>query len=135
MTKRWAVACVAALCTLFAAASASAVFDLDNFKCYKAKDLKMPKFAKTTVQLEDQFAVNDGTFEAKKPFLFCNPVDTNNGGINNLEDHLTCYKVKGPKLDSAQRPNVQVDNDLGTLKLQAKKPFLLCVPTTKTVIP
>jgi hypothetical protein len=135
MKTALAAACVAVLCTLLGAGSASAAFDLDNFKCYKAKDLKMPKFAKTTVQLEDQFAVNDGAFEAKKPFLFCNPVSTNSQPINNLEDHLTCYKVKGPKLDSTQRPNVQVDNQLGSIKLQAKKPFLLCVPTTKTVIP
>jgi hypothetical protein len=48
---------------------------------------------------------------------------------------LTCYKIKGPKLVKSQRPNVQVANQLGTTKLQAKKPFLLCVPSSKTVIP
>jgi hypothetical protein len=133
----WTLAAVsaAAMYVVLVAAPASAAYDLDHFKCYKAKDLKMPKFAKTTIQLEDQFVVNDGTFEAKKPFLYCNPVDKNDEGINNSTDNLTCYKVKGPKLDKTQRPNVQVDNQFGTIKLQAKKPYLLCVPTTSTLIP
>jgi hypothetical protein len=135
MTRILAAISAVALCSLLATAPASAAFNLDHFKCYKAKDLKMPKFAKTTVQLEDQFTVNDGAFEAKKPFLFCTPVDKNDEGINNPEDNLTCYKVKGPKLDKAQRPNVEVDNQFGTLQLQAKKAFLLCVPTTATDIP
>jgi hypothetical protein len=135
MMRTFAKVLGAGLVALLVAGPASAAFNLDHFKCYKAKDLKMPKFAKTSVLLEDQFTVNDGTFEAKKPFLFCNPVDKNSEGITNLIDHLTCYKVKGPKLDKTQRPNVQIDNQFGTQKLQAKKPFLLCLPTTKTIIP
>lgn len=120
----------------FAAVVASpASAQLDNFKCYKAKDLKNPKFVATNVDLEDQFAVNDGNFEAKKPFLFCNPVDVNGAGINNAIDHLTCYKIKGPKLLPNDRPDVEVVNQLGTTQLEAKKPFLLCVPSTKTVLP
>lgn len=126
------VGALAAVLLTLVSASAQ---NLDNFKCYKAKDLKMPKFTSQTVALEDQFGVNDGTFEAKKPFLFCNPVSVNNASIGNSVDHLTCYKVKGPKLDKTQRPNVQVANQLGTIKLQAKKPFLLCVPSSKTIIP
>ena len=109
---------------------------LENFKCYKAKDLKAPKFAAQTVTLEDQFgAINDGQFEAKKPFLFCTPVSVNSVAIVNMVDHLTCYKVKGPKLDKLDRPSVEVANQLGTTKLEAKKPFLLCVPSSKTLIP
>jgi hypothetical protein len=108
---------------------------LDHFKCYKAKDLKNPKFDATTVALSDQFGVNDGMFEVKKPFLFCNPADKNGEGIANPVDHLACYKVKGPKLDKADRPKVEVVNQLGTLQLEVQKPFLLCVPSTKTVIP
>lgn len=108
---------------------------LDHFKCYKAKDLKNPKFEATTVSLSDQFGVNDGMFEVKKPFLFCAPADKNGEGIANPVDHLACYKVKGPKLDKADRPSVEVENQLGTLQLEVKKPFLLCVPSTKTVIP
>ena len=125
---------VVALAAL-ASAPAFAQFNLDHYKCYKAKDLKNPKFVKTTVSLTDQFTVNDGNFEAKKPFLFCTPVDKNNEGIINAVDHLTCYKVKGPKLNKNDRPNVEVVNQLGTVQLNAKKAFLLCVPSEKTVLP
>jgi hypothetical protein len=127
-----------------ASAPAFAQFNLDNYKCYKAKDLKNPKFEKTTVDLEDQFgAINDGEFQAKKPFLFCTPVDRDGEGIINAVDHLTCYKVKGPKLNKSDRPTVEVFNDvnetvlnpLGTLRLSVIKPFLLCVPSEKTVLP
>jgi hypothetical protein len=108
---------------------------LDHFKCYKAKDLKNPKFVSSTVSLTDQFGVNDGAFEVKKPFLFCNPADKNGEGIANPVDHLACYKVKGPKLSKTDRPKVAVDNQLGDLQLEVTKPFLLCVPSTKTVLP
>jgi len=116
-------------------APAQAMFNLDHYKCYKVKDLKNPKFVKTTATLTDQFGINDGLFEAKKPFVFCNPVDKNGEGILNTDDHLTCYKVKGPKLNPLDRPNVQVVNQLGTLQLQAKKAQLVCLPSSKTVLP
>ncbi len=126
--------CAAAVLIVSNANPANAQFNLDHYKCYKVKDLKNPKFAKTSVSLTDQFGINDGIFEAKKPYLFCNPVDKNGEGILNTDDHLTCYKAKGPKLNPGQRPNVEVVNQLGALQLQAKKAFLLCVPSTKTVI-
>jgi polyhydroxybutyrate depolymerase len=108
---------------------------VDHFKCYKAKDLKNPKFAGTTVALSDQFGVNDGAFDLKKPSLFCNPANKNDEGISNLADHLTCYTVKGPKLLKEDRPKVAVANQFGNLELEVQKPFLLCVPSAKTVIP
>ncbi|MGH7788207.1 MAG: alpha/beta hydrolase family esterase, partial [Candidatus Binatia bacterium] len=40
---------------------------LDSYKCYKATDLKAPKFLGTTRTLSDEFGVNDGSFEATKP--------------------------------------------------------------------
>jgi hypothetical protein len=108
---------------------------IDDFKCYKAKDLKDPKFASTTVALSDQFGVNDGAFDVKKPFLLCNPSDVNGEGIANPADHLTCYKVKGPKLLKPDRPAVDVQNRFGSVQLAVKKPFLLCVPSAKTLLP
>ncbi len=126
---------LAAVLTLAMAAPAAAQFNLDHYKCYKVKDLKNPKFLNTPVTLTDQFGINDGTFEAKRPFVFCNPVDKNGEGILNTDDHLTCYKVKGPKLVPSARPSVEVVNQLGTLQLQAKKAFLLCLPSTKTILP
>ena len=121
--------------TLCGANPVAAQFNLDHYKCYKVKDLKNPKFEKTSVSLTDQFGINDGTFEAKKPFVFCNPAEKTSEGILNTDDHLSCYKVKGPRLAPADRPNSQSFNQLGTLQLQAKKAFLLCVPASKTVLP
>ncbi len=127
-------------------AQAQPEFNLDHFKCYKAKDLKNPKFEMTTVDLSDQFGINDGKFDLKKPFLFCTPVEKTIGSevtpITNPDDHLTCYKAKeskevggATKLSKETRPNVEIVNQLGTLQLQALKTFLLCVPSTKTLLP
>lgn len=135
--KVFAAVClgVALLAAGFAPPPAAALYNLDHYKCYKVKDLKMPKFEKTTVSLTDQFGINDGVFEAKKPFMFCNPADKNGLGILNEDDHLTCYKVKGPKLYPADRPRVEIGNQLGTLQLQPLKALLLCLPSTKTILP
>lgn len=113
----------------------AAMFNLDHYKCYKVKDLKNPKFASATVSLSDQFGINDGSFDVKKPFMFCNPADKNSQGILNDDDHLTCYKVKGPNLLPGDRPKVEIANDLGMLQLEAKKAALLCLPSTKTLLP
>lgn len=107
----------------------------ESFKCYKAKDLKDPKFTPTTVGLDDQFGVNDGVFEVKKPFLVCNPASIGGSGIANAADHLTCYRIHGPKLAKLDRPRVEVRNQLGTVQLTTTKPFVLCVPSSKTVLP
>jgi hypothetical protein len=113
---------------------------IDHFKCYKAKDLKNPKFVITTVALVDQFGGtlhDDTNFELKKPFLICNPTDKNGEGLENPNDHLTCYKVKGKdgKIDKSKRPKIEARDQLGTIQLELKKAFVVCVPSAKTVIP
>ena len=108
---------------------------LDNFKCYKARDLKQPKFASTTVQLADQFGLNDGAFTVGKPAMFCTPTSLAGGPINDAIDHLTCYKVKGPTLAKEDRPHVDVQNELGALRLEVQKATMLCVPSSKTILP
>jgi endonuclease/exonuclease/phosphatase family metal-dependent hydrolase len=114
-------------------AGAAHAGQLDNFKCYKIKDLKEPKFAKTTLaSLEDQFASETGA-EVKKPFLLCNPVSKDGAAIGNAADHLVCYKVKPQKLDP--RPELQAVNQLGTTRLEAKKSFVVCLPSSKTILP
>ncbi len=107
--------------------------NLDAFKCYKARDLKNPKFVKTTiVSLDDQFQ-NETNAQVKRPFLHCNPTDVNGGGIFNAADHLVCYKAKPEKF--AVRPRVEVSNIFGTIQLEAKKSFLMCFPSSKTILP
>jgi hypothetical protein len=83
---------------------------------------------------DDQFSVSDGKL-VTKPFALCNPADVDGAPAVSLADPLTCYKIKGPKLDPADRPTLQAANQLGTVKLQAVKPYLLCVPSSKTILP
>jgi hypothetical protein len=108
---------------------------VESFKCYKAKDQKQPKFVATTVDLADQFGVDDGAFAVTKPYLICNPTGVDGHGIADTADHLTCYKMRGPKLDRSDRPQFDAGNQLGTIRLTATKPFLLCLPSSKTVVP
>jgi len=102
---------------------------LDHYQCYKIKKdtITFP----TTASAVDQFGAS--TVEIKKGFLWCNPVDKNGGGIYNELDHLLCYKIKGPNLGVP--PHIQSVNQFGTQTLFAKKPFVLCVPGDKTIIP
>lgn len=102
---------------------------LDHFKCWQVKDLKDPKFAKTTVELNDQFAVEN--VEVKKPFLICAPADKDGSGISDPETHLCCYKIKG----SGVLQNVRIVDQFGPLLLEVKKGKFLCQPCTKTVVP
>jgi hypothetical protein len=113
--------------------SPAAAQPLDSFKCYKAKDLKAPKFVATTLaSLDDQFETETGVL-VKKPFLLCNPTSLDGGGIHNPADHLLCYKVKPSKLEP--RPHVEVVDQFGTLQLEVNKSSVVCVPSTKTVLP
>jgi hypothetical protein len=119
-------------CTAGGCAGTSLAGNLDAFKCYTARDLKNPKFAKTLVAtLDDQFQNEIGA-EFRKPYLHCNPADVQ-GGIFNPDDHLVCYKVKPAKL--APRPRMEVSNIFGTVQLEANKSTLVCVPSAKTVLP
>jgi hypothetical protein len=113
---------------------------LNHFKCYKVRDLKQPKFQPLNVTLSDQF---EGTTTlVKKPAFLCNPVQYGNF-FRDPRNHLTCYKIKD--VASFAGTNVQVvgSADGGPLfgpdplQLKVKKGTsgLLCVPSTKTVLP
>ncbi len=102
---------------------------LDHYKCYKIK--KDNVVFPPTANLADQFGVE--TVTIKKPFLWCNPVSKNGGGINNPTDHLLCFKIKGNKPTSF--PHLSTTNQFGVSTLFAKKPFLLCVPGSKALLP
>ncbi len=108
---------------------------LDPFKCYKVRDLGNPSFDRVDVSLADQFGINDGTFSLLKPAHLCNPSTVDGSAIGNPAEHLVCYKMKGPALATQQRPDIAVDNLFGPLHLQITKPAMLCVPSTKTVLP
>lgn len=104
----------------------------EHLKCYGVKDLGNPAFVSTSIDLADEFAVNDGVFEAKKPFLFCTPVSVDGSPIVTSGAYLTCYKTKGPRLRSSVRPRIEIGDALGTLQLELKKPRFVCLRSTKT---
>jgi hypothetical protein len=72
------------------------------------------------------------TCEAKKPFLLCDPVDENGGGIPNPALHYCCYKLK-----CGLRPavNYEVTDQFWNGTISTKKPKFLCNPCAKTPAP
>lgn len=126
--KRTVALLIAGMGLALIAGSAAA---LDNFQCYKEKDLKNPKFIATTRDINDQFLM--GTFDVKKPRYVCAPASVNGSGIVDTSTHLNCYKVKGPKGLGA---NAELTDQFGVLQVKVKgKASLLCVPATKVIIP
>lgn len=126
--KTRAALLIAGLGLAFAAGSASA---LDNYQCYKSKDLKNPKFAATTRTVSDQFL--SGPVDVKKPGLVCAPASIDGSGIADAATHLNCYKVKGPKGTGFQ---ASMTDQFGTVQVAIKKKAaFLCVPATKTLLP
>jgi hypothetical protein len=108
---------------------------LENYTCWKVKDLKDPKFTGAVASLVDQFASQSA--QIKKPFALCAPTSVNGGSVNNDNDHLCCYKSKGAKFGKQTRPQVRV---LGTtlglqIDLEVSKTVSFCEPCLKTVLP
>jgi endonuclease/exonuclease/phosphatase family metal-dependent hydrolase len=121
---------VATLALLLAAAPAGAV---GNFVCYKAKDLKQPKFASTTLPLvSDQFGTRSDV-AVKKPALLCSPASIDGQAAVDPGAHLVCYKTTPHKL--AAPAHVEMDDTLGSVQLAVAKTNLLCVPASATVEP
>jgi hypothetical protein len=101
----------------------------ENFQCWKAKDLKTPQFAKTTVNVTDGFGSANTPTDLKKPFLLCDPASINGSAISDATARLSCYKVKGAKVASNHAVN---DPQFFTGNVAIKKAFLMCVPATST---
>ncbi len=107
---------------------------LDDFECYKAKDLKDPQFVSQTVALADQF---ESKFTVvKKPFLACNPASVQSAAVGDPAGHLTCYKIADVQ-PQTPFPGAQVEatDQFGTVRLAIGKPFLFCAPSAKSVLP
>lgn len=93
-----------------------------SFNCYKAKDLKSPQFAGSTLVVTDEFGTQNGEV-VKKPFLYCTKIGSSPNQV------LSCYKVKGPGFSAgANRP---VMDSFGSINVSVKKKsFVFCVPGT-----
>ena len=104
---------------------------LDHYKCYQGKDLKSPKFVKTTVTTSDQ--LTSETVEVQKVKFVCTPVSKDGSVINDPNAHLICYQIKGATF--ASEPKVQVSTQFQISQFEIKKPKVLCMPGTKEIIP
>lgn len=114
------------------AVASTASAQLDNYQCYKAKDLKNPKFVATTHTVSDQFL--NGSVEFKKPGMVCAPASINGSALVDPAAHLNCYKVKGPK--GTASPQATMTDQFGSIDVALKtKAAFACVPATKVLIP
>jgi hypothetical protein len=126
MTKRvLLLACAVVLLGAWTG-SASAQPNANHYVCHKVKDLKDPaKFVSNTTSAIDQ--VGNHNLSVTKPFLLCNPAIKNGNPIVDPGLHYVCYKAKGAKVAVAY----SITDQFGALRLQTKKPFLLCNPALK----
>lgn len=106
---------------------------LDDYKCYKSKDLRNPRFS----QLPDQSVVDefsDGTADVKKPALVCVPAEVPMGsGLIDPGAYQCCYKVSASKLDPAVE--LSTTDGFGSLEIEIKKPALVCRPCAVSELP
>lgn len=98
---------------------------LGDFKCWKVKDLRQPRFAKLDgFQLDDEFGAD--MVRVRKPALVCNAAAAGGSGVANPGAHLCCYQVRAA---NPQPPaSAGISDSFGTLELGIKKPQMLCQP-------
>lgn len=118
---------------------------LDHFKCWTVNGGPVDRVA----YLHDQFDFErnaagqlEPTFETVRvldPTVFCNATQKihgdNSAGINDVNDHLTCYDMEELEDPDGFDPRpVEVINQFGTATLQVEFPIGLCVPTQKLTV-
>lgn len=104
---------------------------VDHYKCYEGSDLQNPELTKRIVQTSDP--LREEPLAVQKLSLICSPVDKNGEGIQNRDQHLACYQVKSENMEPA--PRVLVSTQFQQTNFALRKPSLLCVPATKTLLP
>lgn len=120
--------CAVTFAVALAGAASAQVPIANHYLCHKAGDQKVPaKFVQQIgVSVVDQTIATTG--DAKKPFLLCNPVSKNGGPIVDAALHYCCYKFKSA---SKVKASYDITDQFGPLRLETKKPFLLCNPCSK----
>jgi hypothetical protein len=121
----------------------------NRYKCYSVTGAKVNE----TVALLDQFDAHFGRAAREtavvKPAFVCNPVEVTRPAMATEPAttipafapsvHLACYTVLETKPKNEPKPplpRVQVDNELGDDQLlRVAQPKMLCVPSTKTIVP
>lgn len=105
---------------------AHGVLSDDNFQCWKAKDLKTPQFTKQSHTVSDAFSGGPVVTDLKKPFLLCAAANIDGVGPVDAAERLSCYKIKGAKVESSHA----VTDQFFTGNVAIKKAFVLCVTAT-----
>ncbi len=89
------------------------------------------------VTLDDQFGTS--VLTVKKANLLLVPVGKNGEGIDDEATHLVCYELKNPAGGRGTQVDVAVVNQfndlVGDQVLEVNKLKMLCVPSTKDVLP
>ena len=101
---------------------------LDHYLCYGASGPGLDMGVTIVDQFQQQTAL------LLDPFLFCNPADKNGSGIQNLDDHLACYRYTPPGLGANE---VSIFNQFfpnGDV-LTVAESFALCLPSKKSIPP
>lgn len=103
---------------------AAACLVRNSRRCWKAKDLKNPAFAKQEgVAVVDELA--SGTVDLLKPGYFCSPAGIGGQPVADADPRQCCYKAKGDKLAAAQA--VQIEGATGgVLQLAVSKAAYVC---------
>ena len=106
-------------------------------RCYEARRTRnTPKLVPVSVTLQDQF--NSANSTAKVQRQLCNPSSVDGVVVSGSDPtaHLTCYRTKDQSVTPTFRHvNVEVTNAFGTQQLTLTKPFRLCVPSEKGIVP
>jgi hypothetical protein len=112
---------------------------VNNFKCYKIKDLKDPAFTPLSqVEITDQFGT--AKYDLAKITKICAPVNKASEGFANANGandfHLVCYQAKPSKLTPPQpkflaHKVVMKTANFGNVAFDVKGASEVCVPATK----
>jgi hypothetical protein len=106
-------------------------------RCYEARRTKdTPKLVPVSVSLQDQF--NSASSTVKVQRQLCNPSSVDGAFAPGIDQtaHLTCYGTKDQSVTPKfKHVDVQVTNVFGTQQLTLSKPFRLCVPSEKGIVP
>jgi hypothetical protein len=106
-------------------------------RCYEARRTKdTPKLVPVSVSLQDQF--NSASSTVKVQRQLCNPSSVGGAFAPGVDPtaHLTCYDTKDQSVTPKfKHVDVQVTNVFGTQQLTLSKPFRLCVPSEKGIVP
>jgi hypothetical protein len=105
---------------------------LDDFLCYKARAARATPFGVIpNVSLSDQF--QDSTVFVVRPRQLCTPADKNGEGTVDPATHLETYLIRNMPGSTrhSRRTNVLVENQIGQIRVDTKRPDSLMVPTAK----